>query len=165
MKEDIRIAKENLDSVGGEIESYVINLPVGLGEPFFDSVESSIAHAIFSIPAVKGVTFGLGQRFITALGSEANDAIRNENGKIITLTNNNAGINGGITNGMPIVFNTIIKPTPSIAKKQLSVNQKLENVELEIKGRHDPCIVQRACVVVDSLIAFVILDLMMQNEE
>lgn len=165
MKEEIRIAKESLDSVGGEVETYVLNLPVGLGEPFFDSVESEISHAMFSIPAVKGVLFGLGNKFVTSYGSEANDAFRNVDGKIVTLTNNNAGINGGITNGMPVYFNTIIKPTPSISKKQLSVNQKLENVELEIKGRHDPCIVQRACVVIDSLVAFVILDLMLQSED
>ena len=165
MKNVIKEAKENLDSVGGEIESYILSLPVGLGEPFFDSVESSLSHAIFSIPAVKGVLFGLGEKFACTFGSEANDAFRNVDGKIITLTNNNAGINGGITNGMPIVFKTIIKATPSIGKKQLSINQNKENVELEIKGRHDPCIVQRACVVIDSLIAFTILDLLLQQEE
>ena len=165
MKEVIKNAKENLDSVGGEVESYILSLPVGLGEPFFDSLESCLSHAIFSIPAVKGILFGLGEKFATTYGSEANDAFRNIDGKIITLTNNNAGINGGISNGMPIVFKTIIKATPSIAKKQLSINQNKENVELEIKGRHDPCIVQRACVVIDSLIAFTILDLMLQQED
>lgn len=165
MKEEIRVAKENLDSVGGEIESFILSLPVGLGEPFFDSLESCLAHAMFSIPAVKGISFGLGEKFASSYGSEANDAFRNNNGQIVTLTNNNAGINGGISNGMPVYFKTIIKPTPSIAKKQSSINQKLENVDLEIKGRHDPCIVQRACVVADSLIAFTILDLLLLQEE
>ena len=165
MKQEIKTAKDNLDSVGGEIETYILNAPIGLGEPFFDSIESSISHAMFSIPAVKGISFGIGNEFITKYGSEANDPFRNVDNKIITLTNNNGGINGGISNGMPIYFNTVIKPTPSIGQKQLSVNQVLENVDLEIKGRHDPCIVQRACVVIDSLVAFCILDLILQSED
>ena len=164
MKEEIIKAKENLDSVGGIIETYVVGLQGGIGNPFFDSVESNISHALFSIPGLKGLEFGLGFGFKDLYGSEANDPLRVEDNKIITLTNNNGGINGGITNGMPIVLRSVIKPTPSISRKQLSVEANLlKNTEIEIKGRHDPCIVRRARVVIDSLVAFALLDTMLSR--
>ena len=164
MKEEIIKAKENLDSVGGVIETYVTGIEGGIGNPFFDSLESSIAHSLFSIPGVKGVEFGLGFNFKDYYGSEVNDQLRVENNKIITSTNNNGGINGGISNGMPLILRSVIKPTPSIGKKQNSITlNPLENTTLEIKGRHDPCIVRRARVVIDSLVAFYILDSMLSR--
>ena len=164
MKEKIINAKHNGDSVGGVLETAVMGLPSGLGEPWFDSVESLISHAVFSIPAVKGVEFGLGFSASDMSGSEVNDAFVAENGKIITKTNNNGGINGGITNGMPVIFKTAVKPTPTIAKTQETVNIKtLENTEISGKGRHDPCIVHRARVVIDSVAALVVCDLLAQR--
>ena len=152
------------DSVGGILETTIIGLPAGIGEPFFDSVESILSHLLFSIPAVKGVSFGKGFGFATLFGSQANDAFVYTN-KIETKTNNNAGINGGITNGMPIIIHTCVKPTPSIFKEQDSVDyQTKENVKLKIQGRHDPCIIHRARVVVDSIIAFGLLDCWMSKK-
>ncbi|MBQ0065712.1 MAG: chorismate synthase [Firmicutes bacterium] len=157
-------AAEEGDSVGGILESAIIGLPTGIGEPFFDSTESILSHLLFSVPAVKGVSFGDGFGFASKLGSQANDAFYYENG-MKTKTNNNAGINGGITNGMPILIHTCIKPTPSIFKEQESVNyQSKENVKLQIQGRHDPCIIHRARVVIDSVLAFGILDLWMSKK-
>ena len=132
---------------------------MGLGEPWFDSLEGKIANAMFAIGGVKGIEFGRGFEFASLKGSEANDSFRNEEGKIVTSTNNNGGINGGISNGMPVVFSLAIKPTPSISLKQETVNVKSkENSEIEIKGRHDPCIVRRICSVVNAVTSFVILD-------
>ena len=163
LKEDIikciEQAKANQDSVGGIIETAIINLEGGIGEPFFDSIESVLSHLIFSIPAVKGIEFGKGFEFASLTGIEANDPIQCNN-QIQTVTNNNGGINGGISNGMPILIKTVIKPTPSISQKQSTVDYNTkENTILEIKGRHDPCIVHRARVVVDSMVAIGILDL------
>ena len=147
------------DSIGGKIEVGIINLEVGLGEPWFDSLEGKIANSMFAIGGVKGIEFGRGFEFASLKGSEANDSFRNEEGKIVTSTNNNGGINGGISNGMPVVFSLAIKPTPSISLKQETVNVKSkENSEIEIKGRHDPCIVRRICPVVNAVTSFVILD-------
>lgn len=161
MQEEILKAKENLDSLGGIIESAILNVPAGLGEPFFDSLESTLSHLLFSVPAVKGVSFGEGFGFARLTGFQANDAFIVRNGSIETETNHNAGINGGISNGMPIIINTCIKPTPSIYKQQHSVNYLTkEEVDLEIKGRHDPCILSRACVVIDSVLSFGLLDAM-----
>lgn len=152
------------DSVGGILESAVIGVPTGIGEPFFDSCESILSHLLFSIPAVKGVSFGDGFGFANKLGSQANDSFYYTN-KMTTKTNNNAGINGGITNGMPIIIHTCIKPTPSIFKEQESVDYLTkENVKIQIQGRHDPCIIHRARVVVDSVLAFGILDLWMSKK-
>lgn len=149
------------DSIGGSIETAVLGLPVGVGEPWFDSVESCLSHAVFSVPAVKGVEFGAGFQFSKMLGSVANDELEIVDSKIQTKSNNNGGINGGITNGMPIVFKTAIKPTPSIAKPQKTVDlETKQNVEISIKGRHDPCIVHRARVVIDSVTAIAICDLL-----
>lgn len=152
----------DLDSVGGILQTVVTGLPSGIGEPFFDSVESYLSHLLFSIPAVKGVSFGLGFEFAHLYGSQANDSLESIEGHIQTKTNHNGGINGGITNGMPLLFQTCIKPTPSIYKKQASVDYKTkENVTLEIKGRHDPAIIHRARAVVDCVCAFGLLDLWM----
>ena len=162
MKEEIKTAKDNLDSVGGIIETVISNL-VAIGEPFFDSLESKISQYIFSVPGVKGIEFGLGFDFAKYYGSEINDEFYYD-GQVKTRTNNNGGINGGISNGMPIVFKTVLKPTPSIGKTQHTIDDNMNNVELEIKGRHDPCIVRRARVVIDSLVALALLDLISINE-
>ena len=147
------------DSVGGILETIVIGMPSGVGEPWFDSMESMISHGLFSIPAVKGVEFGAGFGFADLKGSEANDSFDIRDGQVITKTNNNGGINGGITNGMPLRFRTVIKPTPSIYKKQETINiETMENELLQIAGRHDPAIIHRARVVVDSITAFVLAD-------
>ena len=156
----IEEARNSQDSVGGIIETAVLGLPCGIGEPYFDSVESRLASLIFSIGGVKGVEFGSGFDISRMYGHEANDEFAYNNGTVITLTNHNGGINGGITNGMPLVVSTAIKPTPSISRVQRTVNlQTGENCELEIHGRHDPCIVHRARIVVDSLVCFGLLDL------
>ena len=149
------------DSVGGILETVVLGVPSGVGEPWFDTMESMLAHGLFSIPAVKGVEFGAGFAFADMKGSEANDAFEIKEDKVVTKTNNNGGINGGITNGMPIQFQTVIKPTPSIYKKQETVNiASMEEAELQIEGRHDPAIIHRARVVVDSLTAIVLADML-----
>ena len=147
------------DSIGGILETAVIGMPKGVGEPWFDSIESTLSHALFSIPAVKGVEFGCGFGFADMKGSEANDPFVMEEQSITTKTNNNGGINGGITNGMPILFRTAIKPTPSIYKEQQTVNF-IENKEaiLAIKGRHDPAIVHRARAVQDAVTAIALAD-------
>lgn len=148
------------DSVGGVLETVILGLPAGLGEPFFTSVESELAALLFSMPAVKGVEFGDGFGFAALRGSEANDAFVLKNNKICTATNRNGGINGGITNGMPVVLRTVIKPTPSIYKPQSTVDFAAKQpATLQITGRHDPCIVHRARVVQDSLVAFGLADL------
>ncbi len=166
MKDEISLARDDLDSVGGIIETYIINMPVGVGEPFFDSIESCLSHAIFSIPAVKGISFGEGFNFANMLGSNANDQMQVIDDKVTFLSNHNGGINGGISNGEIIDFETVIKPTPSIYKKQESVSyDPLKNIHLEIKGRHDPCIVRRALPVINALSAFSILDLLLLKGE
>ncbi len=162
MQDTILKAKDNLDSVGGKVECVAINVPVGIGEPFFDSLESHLSSLLFSIPGVKGVCFGDGDSIDLMCGSEANDCYYyDDNENVKTLTNHNGGITGGISNGMPISCIVTFKPTPSIAKKQSTINVKnKENVSLEIHGRHDPCIVQRAVVVVEAMMALGILDMM-----
>lgn len=148
------------DSIGGILESAIVGIEAGIGEPMFDSIESKLSHYLFSVPALKGIEFGLGFDFANHYGSEANDAFYYEAGKVKTKTNNNGGINGGISNGMPITLKCVIKPTPSIYKKQESINiATQENTTLQIEGRHDPMIIHRARVVVDSMIALAILDL------
>lgn len=162
MIEKIKLAKENGDSVGGVLETAVTGVPAGVGEPWFDSLESVISHAMLSIPGVKGIEFGAGFFSAELLGSEMNDEFAVEDGRIITRTNNNGGINGGISNGMPLIFRCAVKPTPSIAKLQNTVNFKeLKNTQLEIKGRHDPCIAHRARPVADALCAVALCDMLL----
>ncbi len=164
MIECIRAVRADNDSVGGILETVVLGLEAGLGEPAFGSVESELARAMFSIGAVKGIEFGSGFELARMRGSEANDPFRVEDGKVITLTNHNGGVNGGITNGMPVVFRTVIKPTPSIGKVQKTIDfGKMENTEICIQGRHDPAIVHRARAAVDAMTAFVIADLICQR--
>lgn len=161
---EIEKAQRDGDSVGGILESVVYGMPVGVGEPFFDSLESVLSHLLFSVPAVKGVEFGAGFAFADMYGSEANDAFGKENGKIVTKTNNNAGINGGISNGMPIIIRTAVKPTPSIFKEQQTLNlQTLEDAALNLTGRHDPAIIHRARAVVDALLALGVADMLTQR--
>ncbi|NLU44800.1 MAG: chorismate synthase [Acholeplasmataceae bacterium] len=158
----IMAAKKGKDSVGGTVECMAIGVPAGLGEPYFDSVESRLAHVLFSVPAVKGVEFGKGFGFSTMLGSQANDAMYMSENTVKTKTNNNGGILGGITNGMPLLFKVGIKPTPSIALTQNTVDvSKGCNTTLEINGRHDPCIVQRAVPVIEAVTTWTILDLLL----
>lgn len=157
----IEKAAEEGDSVGGVLSTAVIGMPEGVGEPWFDSVESMLSHALFSVPAVKGVEFGKGFDITKMKGSEANDSFTVADGKVVTETNNNGGINGGITNGMPITFNVAVKPTPSIYKQQNTVDfSKNEDAVLQINGRHDPAIIHRARIVVDSVTALVLCDLL-----
>ena len=164
MIENIEKAATDGDSVGGILETVVIGVPVGIGEPWFDSLESVLSHGLFSIPAIKGVEFGAGFSCSDMKGSEMNDCLYIDDEKVLTQTNNNGGINGGISNGMPVVFRTAVKPTPSISKEQNSIDfLNNENIVLGIKGRHDPCIVHRARVVQDSITAIALCDLLSQK--
>lgn len=161
MRKEILEAKEDMDSVGGTIECGVFGISAGVGNPFFDSVESTLAHLLFSVPAVKGVEFGRGFELTSMRGSEANDEIYYEDGVVKSKTNNNGGILGGITNGMPIIFTTAIKPTSSIGKEQNTINiSSKENTVLKVEGRHDPCIVQRAVPVIEAVTAIAICELL-----
>lgn len=157
-----KIAAEG-DSVGGVLESVILGMPAGVGEPWFGTLESELSYALFSIPAIKGVQFGDGFDMVDSFGSEFNDSLQivqdNGKSKVITKTNHNGGINGGISNGMPILFRCAVKPTPSIYKTQDTIDMsKNENAKLNIQGRHDPAIIHRARIVVDSIASFVIYD-------
>lgn len=157
----IEKARNEGDSVGGVLTTAVTGVPAGVGEPWFDTAEGVLSHALFSVPGIKGVEFGAGFAFSEMKGSQANDPFFTKDGRVQTKTNNNGGINGGITNGMPIVFSCAVKPTPSIFKEQETVNFKTnENTVLSIKGRHDPAIIHRARVVVDSVTAITLCDLL-----
>ncbi len=159
MKEYAEAAARDGDSVGGILESAVIGLPAGVGEPWFDTLEGMLSHAIFSVPAVKGIEFGLGFGFASGRGSELNDAFVMKGDRIGTETNNNGGINGGISNGEPIIFRCAIKPTPSIFKEQKTVSlSRKEETVLSLSGRHDPAIIHRARAVIDAVSAIVIAD-------
>ena len=159
--EKILAAKSEGDSVGGVLETSITGVPAGVGEPWFDTVEGMISHAIFSVPAVKGIEFGLGFNFADKKGSEANDQMYVDGDSVKCYTNNNGGVMGGITNGMPIVFRTVIKPTPTISKEQKTVDiSTMQNTTIAARGRHDPCIVHRAAVVVESVAALVIADML-----
>lgn len=161
MTDEILAAASEGDSVGGVLECAVTGVACGVGEPWFDTVEGMLAKAMLSIPGVKGIEFGLGFEFAKKYGSEANDAFAFAEDKVVTLTNNNGGINGGITNGMPIIFSLAVKPTPSIFKEQSSVDLKTgENKKIKIEGRHDPAIIHRARAVVDAMCAITIADLL-----
>ena len=160
MRNTILEAKGRGDSVGGIIECAIIGLDAGIGNPFFDSVESILSHLLFSVPAVKGIEFGEGFNMCQMYGSECNDEFYYDDDIVKTRTNNNGGILGGISNGMPIVFKAAIKPTASIIMEQDTINlKKKKNEKLIIEGRHDPCIVQRAIPVVEAVAAIGILDL------
>ncbi len=164
MVAEVEAARMDRDSVGGVIEAAITGLPVGVGEPFFDSVEASLAHLLFSIPAVKGVDFGSGFRAASMRGSEHNDPFAIVDGRVVTETNHAGGILGGITDGMPVTFRVVVKPTASIAKPQRSVDlDAMKPVEMVVSGRHDPCIVPRAVPVVENAAAMSILDLMSQG--
>ena len=157
-----KIAAEG-DSVGGVLESVILGMPAGVGEPWFGTLESELSYALFSIPAIKGVQFGDGFDMVDSFGSEFNDSLQiiqdNGKSKVITKTNHNGGINGGISNGMPILFRCAVKPTPSIYKTQDTIDMsKNDNAKLNIQGRHDPAIIHRARIVVDSVASFVIYD-------
>ena len=159
--EKILAAKSEGDSVGGVLETAITGVPAGVGEPWFDTVEGMLSHAIFSIPAVKGIEFGLGFDFADKKGSEANDQMYVDGDSVKCYTNNNGGVMGGITNGMPIVFRAVIKPTPTISKEQKTVDiSTMQNTTIAARGRHDPCIVHRASVVVESVAALVIADML-----
>lgn len=161
IRHEILQAKYEGDSIGGTIECMVTGIKAGIGDPFFDSVESTLAHLIFSVPAVKGIEFGLGFDMTTLYGSECNDEYYYDDDKIKTSSNNNGGILGGITNGMPITFKVAIKPTASIIKEQNTIDiSKKENVKFRVEGRHDPCIVPRAIPVIEAVTAIGILDLL-----
>ena len=153
------------DSVGGSIEVAAVGVPAGLGAPFFDSLESTLAHLLFSIPAVKGVAFGDGFGLCAMRGSGANDAMRVQDGRVTCETNHNGGVTGGITNGMPVVCRVAVKPTPSIARPQRTVDVScMADAQMEIRGRHDPCIVPRAVPVVESAMLLALMDLLLEEE-
>ncbi len=159
MEATILEAKKNGDSVGGTITCSVTGLPAGLGDPMFDGMENRIAGIVFGIPAVKGIEFGAGFEAARMLGSENNDAFYAEDGVVKTKTNNAGGILGGITTGMPLTFRVAVKPTPSIAMEQDSVDlTTLQNTKLVVEGRHDPCIVPRAVVCVEAAAALAVYD-------
>lgn len=159
MEEEIRFAKSKGDSVGGIVECVMLNAPAGLGEPVFDKLNADLAKAMVSIPAAKGVEFGLGFEMARMKGSEANDEFEMKKGKVVTKTNKAGGINGGISNGMPIVLRVAFKPTASIGKEQKTVDVKSKkDVKITIEGRHDPCVVPRAVPIVEAMAALVLAD-------
>ena len=166
MREQIRIAKVDGDSIGGVIECVVTGLPAGIGGPLFDGLEGKLSQALFGIPAIKGVEFGAGFHAANLRGSENNDAYTILDGKVQTLSNHAGGILGGITTGMPLTFRLAIKPTPSIAKPQQTVNLRtMQNTQIEINGRHDPCIVPRAVPVVEAVTALVLFDALLSKKQ
>lgn len=159
MEAEIAAARAAGDSLGGIIQTAVAGMPAGVGEPWFDSLEGVISRAVFAIGGIKGIEFGSGFAFGSMRGSEANDAFRMREGRVVTETNNSGGVNGGISNGMPVVFNMAVRPTPSISLRQRSVDfVRGEDADIEIRGRHDPAIVRRICPVVTCLTAVVLCD-------
>ncbi len=165
MREIIEYTRARKDSIGGIVETAVFGVPAGLGSPMFDGIENALSSAIFGIPAVKGIEFGAGFEFASMFGSEANDEPYLSGGRIMTRTNNNGGILGGITNGMPVQFRVAFKPTPSISMPQSTVDMEtMTEREIAIGGRHDPCIVPRALPVVEAVTALVLLDFILQKE-
>lgn len=165
MRAAVEAARQAGDSVGGVIECAAVGVWPGLGSPFFGSVESVVSRLAYSVPAVKAVAFGDGMGFASLRGSGANDPMRMENGRVVCMSNHNGGVTGGITNGMPVIFSTVIKPTPSIAIPQRTVDVRTgEDVELCVSGRHDPCIVPRAVAVLESVLAIALCELAMDAE-
>ena len=166
MKAAVSEARGQGDSVGGTIECAITGLPAGIGEPMFGGMESRIAQIVYGVPAVKGLEFGMGFRSASVRGSECNDPFSVQNGVVSTVTNHAGGILGGISNGMPVLFTVAIKPTPSISMAQKSISlSRNEDVELEIKGRHDPCIVPRAVPVIEAAAAIAIFDMILGNTQ
>lgn len=164
MTQTIENAAQDGDSVGGMIRCFAVGLPAGIGEPMFGGVENRLAAALFGIPAVRGVSFGDGFDAAAMRGSQHNDPFAVEDGRIVTETNHAGGVLGGITTGMPLVVNVAVKPTPSIAREQKSVDlSAMENTTLCIQGRHDPCIVPRAVPVVEAVTALTLLDLLLED--
>ncbi len=161
MRAAVAAAKEAGDSVGGVVECAVAGMPAGVGEPWFDAVECTLSRAMFAIPAVRGVEFGDGFAMADIRGSEANDAFCMQEGRVTTTTNHSGGVQGGITNGMPVIFRVAVKPTPTIGMEQKTVNyMRQEDTTLAARGRHDPAIVHRACPVVEAITALVICDML-----
>jgi chorismate synthase len=159
MEQSIIAAKESGDSVGGVIECQAHNVPAGVGEPLFDTLDGDLAKALFAVPAVKGVEFGAGFKAAELHGSENNDPFIMVGGKVVTSTENAGGVLGGLSSGMPIVVRVAIKPTPSIAKMQQTVNlSKMENASLSVKGRHDPCVVPKAVPAIEAAVAVTLVD-------
>ena len=159
MQQKIEEAKRQSNSVGGVTETAILGLPLGLGDPWFASLEGVLSNAMFALGGVKGLEFGDGFAFAVLKGDSANDSIVYRGGKATFLSNHNGGVNGGISNGMPVIFRLAVKPISSIGMKQRSINfDSKENVELQLKGRHDPCIVHRICPAIDGLASIVIMD-------
>jgi chorismate synthase len=164
MEQAIVEAKKEGDSLGGIVECVVVNMPVGIGEPLFDALDADLAKVLFAVPAVKGVEFGVGFGAAHLRGSQNNDAYVLKDGKVSTLTENAGGILGGLSSGMPILIRAAIKPTPSIAKQQNTVDMcTLENTTLSVKGRHDPCIVPKAVPAIEASVAIILADHMIRS--
>jgi chorismate synthase len=163
MEDAIVTARKEADSVGGIVECLVLNVPVGVGEPMFDSLDADLAKALFNVSAVKSVEFGLGFTAAELKGSENNDPYIIQDGEVTTATDNAGGILGGISNGMPIMVRVAVKPTPSVGKKQKTINlSTMEHASLSIKGRHDPCVVPKAVPAVESAVAITLADHMIR---
>jgi chorismate synthase len=159
MEEAIINARKEGESLGGVIECIALNMPAGIGEPLFDALDADLAKALFGVPAVKGVEFGAGFRAAEMIGSQNNDAFLLKNGKVVTSTENAGGILGGLSSGMPIMIRVAIKPTPSIAKEQKTVNlSSMENAAINVKGRHDPCVVPKAVPAIEAAVAITLAD-------
>jgi chorismate synthase len=159
MEEAIVMAKNAGDSIGGVVDCIAFNVPVGVGEPLFDSLDADLAKALFGVSAVKGVEFGAGFAATEMLGSQNNDEFTVKDGKVETITDNAGGILGGISNGMPITMRVAIKPTPSISKEQKTINLlTMENAMLSVKGRHDPCVVPKAVPAIEAVVAVTLVD-------
>jgi len=163
MEEAIVAARKEGESVGGTVECVALNVPVGVGEPMFDSLDADLAKALFNVPAVKAVEFGLGFGLVELKGSESNDAYVMKNGKVTASTDNMGGVLGGLSNGMPILMRVAIKPTPSIGREQKTVNlSTMEEAVLTVKGRHDPCVVPKAVPAVEAAVAVTVADHMIR---
>ena len=165
MEKAIVDAREEGNSIGGIVEVIALNVPAGVGDPIFDSLDADLAKALLDIPAVKGVEFGAGFRASRLKGSENNDQYIINSGRVVTLSNNSGGILGGISNGMPIIVRAAFKPTPSISKKQQTIDLRaMKTTSLEVKGRHDACIVPRAVPLVESAVALVLADHLLRRD-
>ena len=166
MEEEIINAKKIGDSLGGVVECLALNMPAGIGDPFFDTLDGDLAKALFAVPAVKGVEFGAGFKAAELRGSENNDAFLVKGSKIVTATENAGGIIGGLSSGMPIIIRVAIKPTPSISKEQQTVDlSTMENALISVKGRHDPCVVPKAVPAIEAAVAVTLVDYLIRSGE